>query len=313
MERFIQVKDIPPSLWSHSNQLLTLPESLVDSWKLLLQQNDLEAMALGKAPQGFTGGMSKSDTDKHFAWRYTGSCGRVVLTALDPKSHLSEVSDSYATIFAANKVLLADLPCGSGAGSVSIITTLIELRKHNILPRLPLTIKIIAAEISQHALEYYVKQLEEIESIAIEQAIEVEFETVRWDALDKISTADLIQKLTLLNQDCDSRLLLLTNFSGFLDKEQRWEDAKPQFEQIFIHSRDKSSTAIWIEPGSKNIGGFFNKLTNWFNIFLNSLRKSIPNIDSLYGESASKCQHPLKDHLFNISLTVKRFQLPAKD
>lgn len=314
MERFIQVKDIPHSIWSGSEQLLSLPEPLIDSWVSLLKQNDLEAIALQKAPEGFIGGMNKADTDKHFAWRYTGSCGRVILTALDPKSHLSEVSDAYATIFAANKVLLADLPCGSGAGSVSIIATLIELRKHNVLPRLPLTIKILAAEISQYALVYYVEQLEKLKVMAFEQAIEVEYETVHWDALDKVSTADLIRKLTLLNQDCNSRLLLLTNFSGFLDKNQKWEKAEPQFEQIFIHSRDKSSTAIWIEPGSKNIDGFFNKLTYWFNNkFLTLLKISIPNIDSLYGKSSSKCKHPLKDHLFNISLTVKRFQLPAKD
>jgi hypothetical protein len=280
---------------------------------LLLKENDLEDMASQKAPKGFTGGMSKDDTDKHLAWRYTGSCGRVILTLLDPKEHLSEISDAYATIFSANNVLLADLPCGSGAGSVSIITTLIELRKSEVLPRLALNIQIVAAEISQFALDYYVQQIEKIRHAALEQAIFIEYETLHWDALDKVSTADLIYKLTILNQGCDSRLLLLTNFSGFLDKEEQWKKAEQQFEQIFIHSRDKSSSAIWIEPGSKNLDGFFKKLTKWFNNFLNSIRKSIPNVDALYGKSDSKCKHPLKEHLFNISLTVKRFQLPSRD
>jgi hypothetical protein len=39
------------------------------------------------------------------------------------------VADAFARVFAGNKVFLADLPCGSGAATISILTTLAELRK----------------------------------------------------------------------------------------------------------------------------------------------------------------------------------------
>jgi len=313
MERFIQINDIPASLWSDSKQTLFLPELLVESWKVLLNENVLEDKAIQQAPSGFTGGMSKSDTDKHLAWRYTGSCGRVVMTAIDPKGHLNEVSDAYAKTFSGNRVLLADLPCGSGAGSISIITTLIELRKYGVLPRIPLSIKVVAADISQYALDYCSRQLDSIKSLATEQAIDIEYETFRWDVLDKVSTSDLIGRLTILNQYCDHRLLLLTNFTDFLEKNNKWKEAEPQFEQIFISSRGESSTAIWIEPGHNITINFFNRLVTFFNKFLNTLKKSIPNISSDYAKTGSKCKHPLKEHLFNVSLNVKRFQLPTKD
>lgn len=313
MDRFIKVKDIPPSLWSSSSQILSLPKALIDLWKELLRLNNLEDMAMQKSPKGFTGGISKEATDKHLAWRYTGSCARVVMTMLDPKNNLSEVADAYAKTFAANKVLLADLPCGAGAGALSIVSTLIVLRKAGVLPRLPLTIKIVAAELSEYALGYYVSQVNAITPIAEEQAISIEYETLKWDALDKIKTANLTQQLTLASQGCDSRLLLLTNFSGFLDKEQKWKMAEPQFEQIFIHSRDKSSTAVWIEPGSKNIPAFFQKITVWFNALFKKLLKSSHEIELYNGVTTSHCQHPLKDHKFPVNLNVRRFQLPTKD
>lgn len=314
MDRLIQVKDIPPSLWSEEKQTLTLPEHLTNAWKNLLTLNRLEEQALEKAPAGFTGGMNKEDTDKHLAWRYTGSCGRVVMTCLDPKAQLSEVSDAYAKTFAANRVLLVDVPCGSGAGTVSIITTLIELRLSGVLPRLPLTLTIVAADISEHALEYCSKQLEHLAPLALEQAIEIVYERRWWDVTDKVSTADLIERLNILNQYCDSRMLLLTNFTDFLEKEKKWKAAEAQFEQLFIHSRGNFSTAIWIEPQKNNVANFFARLTNWFNTKLLSLFKSDELTLSIdYAKTDAECMHPLKDHRFKVSLSVKRLQLPVKN
>ncbi|EMR12899.1 hypothetical protein MPL1_08017 [Methylophaga lonarensis MPL] len=314
MDRLIQVKDIPSSLWSEPEKTLFLSKSLTDSWKKLLASEGLEDLAIEKSPEGFTGGMNKEDTDKHLAWRYTGSCGRVVMTCLDPKNHLSEVSDAYAKTFAGNRVLLVDIPCGSGAGAVSIITILIELRKHGVLPRLPLKLNIVAADISEYALGYCSTQLKQLVSLANEQAIEIEYETHHWDVTDKISTADLIERLNILNQGCDSRLLLLTNFTDFLEKENKWKLAEPQFEQLFIHSRGKFSTAIWIEPQKNNVANFFARLVGWFNTKLIKLFKSDDvKLSTDYAITDAECKHPLKNHKFKIGLSVKRLQLPVKD
>lgn len=130
--RFIKTENLPDSLWCDKSENILLPSQLVDLWKGLLNDNSLMDLANEKAPKGFEGGISKEDTDKHLAWRYNGSCARVILSLLDPKAKLSDVSDAYASTFAGNKVFVADLPSGSGAAIVSILCTLYELRKNNV-------------------------------------------------------------------------------------------------------------------------------------------------------------------------------------
>lgn len=312
--RFISPESLPDSLWCDKSENILLPNQLVDLWKELLSENELLDMAKKKAPQGFEGGISKEDTDKHLAWRYNGSCARVILSLLDPKSKLSEVSDAYASIFAGNKVFVADLPSGSGAATISMLCTLYELRKNNILPRHPLEVVVMAGEISETARGYFLKQLEDLKGVIEEQAIWIKFEILEWDTLSKVSTVDLIKRMTLLSQDCHARILLMTNFTGFLESSGNWKKAKPQFDDIFLHSRDSLSTAIWIEPQRKNIVPFFARAIKWLKESFNSLigEKTELEDSSWYAQTEAKCKQPIKEGSFPVRLTVMRFDLPVE-
>jgi hypothetical protein len=312
--RFIKRNNLPSSLWCDESEHILLPDKLVELWKGLLTENDLMELAKQKAPEGFEGGMSKEDTDKHLAWRYNGSCARVILSLLDPNDKLSEVSDAYASTFAGNKVFVADLPSGSGAAVVSILCTLFELRKNNVLPRHPIEITIIAAEISETAREYLHKQLVSLEELLQEQSIWFEFEILEWDAMNKISTVDLIKRMTILSQGCNARLLMLTNFSGFLENSGNWKRAKPQFDDIFLHSRDSLSTSIWIEPQRKTVARFFFKAITWLKSSFKDLLGQQADVDeaSWYAQTEIKCKQPIKDRDFTVRLTVMRFDLPLE-
>ncbi|SMG63923.1 conserved hypothetical protein [methanotrophic bacterial endosymbiont of Bathymodiolus sp.] len=103
MERFIQKDDLPSTLWCKKNKIASLPIKLVELWQKLLIDNNLEDVAKEIAPKSFVGGISKEETDKHLAWRYNGSCGRIILSLLDPEEQLDMVSDAYASIFAGEK------------------------------------------------------------------------------------------------------------------------------------------------------------------------------------------------------------------
>lgn len=312
--RFIKTETLPDSLWCDKSENILLPNQLVDLWKGLLNENSLLDLAKEKAPKGFEGGISKEDTDKHLAWRYNGSCARVILSLLDPKAKLSEVSDAYASIFAGNKVFVADLPSGSGAAIVSILFTLYELRKNNVLPRHPLEITIMAGEISETARGYLLKQLEDLKGVVEEQAIWIKFEILEWDTLSKVSTVDLIKRMTLLSQDCHARILLLTNFTGFLESSGNWKKAKPQFDDIFLHSRDSLSTAIWIEPQRKNVVPFFARAIKWLKESFKNLIGDQAELEdsSWYAQTEAKCKQPIKEGSFPVRLTVMRFDLPVE-
>jgi hypothetical protein len=315
MERFITKEDLPNSLWCPKRKVIKLPVLLVEQWKSLLSRNSLMDLATTEAEYGFIGGPSKEETDKHLAWRYNGSCGRVVLSLLDPNNELSKISDAYAEIFAGNKVFLADVPSGSGAAVISILTTLAELRKCSVLPRIPLEISIVAGEISESAREYLILQLSELDNSLKEQSIEITYEVLPWDVLDNISTADLIRKITLKSQDCDSRLLVLSNFSGFLESKSNWTKAQKQFSNLFIHSRDELSAAIWIESQTNKATKFFPRLISWFNKLLEPILSVISEREQKeeeYGQAYIECEQPIKSGVFPVRLTVVRFDLPME-
>ena len=312
--RFIKTEALPDSLWCDKSENIILPDLLVNLWKGLLNENSLLDLAKEVAPKGFEGGISKEDTDKHLAWRYNGSCARVILSLLDPKAKLSEVSDAYASIFSGNKVFVADLPSGSGAAIVSILCTLYELRKNNILPRHPLEVTIVAGEISETARGYLCKQLEDLKGIVEDQAIWINFEIMEWDTLSKVSTVDLIKRMTLLSQNCHARILLLTNFTGFLEGSGNWKKAKPQFDDIFLHSRDSLSTAIWIEPQRTNVAPFFAKAIKWLKESFKNLIGGKAELEdsSWYAQTEVMCKQPIKEGSFPVRLTVMRFDLPVE-
>jgi hypothetical protein len=313
-KRFIKVGDIPSSLWCEKSEHIVLPVKLIDLWKDLLKKNNLLNLAKTIAPKGFEGGISKEDTDKHLAWRYNGSCARVLLSLLDPNQKLHDVSDAYASIFAGDKVFLADIPSGSGAACISLLCTLFELRKHNVLPRHPLNISIVAGEISSTARGYLREQLDVLTPTLVEQAIWVKFEIVEWDTLSRMSTVDLIKKITILSQNATAKLLILSNFSGFLESSGSWKNAKNQLDDIFLHSRDTLSTAIWIEPQRSNVKTFFERVILSVKKSLGLLlgQKLTADNVSWYAQAETECKQPIKEGVFPVRLTVMRFDLPME-
>ena len=82
MNRLVPKEMLPETLWNFDDDVLILPPQLVSNWKFLLEKNRLDGVALETAPDGFEGGISKEDTDNHFAWRFTGSSARVMLPIL---------------------------------------------------------------------------------------------------------------------------------------------------------------------------------------------------------------------------------------
>lgn len=313
-KRFVVVEDLPESLWCANSGTMRIPSKAVELWHKLLEQNGLLEMAHEIAPEGFEGGISKEDTDKHLAWRYNGSCARVLLSMLDPKNELPEISDAYASVLSGDKVFLSDLPSGSGAAIVTILCTLYELRKNNVLPRLPLEINIIAGELSLSARDYLLAQLTDLQQYLNDQAIWIDFEILAWDALSKLSTVDLIKQLTLKSQDCSAKMMVLSNFTGFLESNGKWKHAKPQFDDIFLHSRDVLSTAIWIEPQRKNVATFFERAVIWLKESFSSLLspKKLSEESSWYAKSDISCAQPIKNGVFPVRLTVMRFDLPQE-
>lgn len=316
MARLIKPTDVPETLWRAETKCLLLAPALLTAWKHLLLHAGLEERALQPVPEGKIGGLSKEETDDHLAWRFSGSSARVQLSLLDPRDELSGVADAFAKVFSGGTVLLADLPCGSGAAVLTLLASIAELRRQERIPRNPLFVKIVGGELSQFARDYASRATDHIKSSLAEQAIWISAEFLPWNALDKFSTADLTNRLTVLGQECSVRLIVLANFSGFLQREGKWKEAVPQFESLFLHGRAQNSFVLWIEPQTNGVlgsGGFFGRAITWFKkLFAAHQTKDEQEalvVENL-GKSSAGVQHPLKDHQFDVHLVIQRFDLP---
>jgi hypothetical protein len=311
MNNLISRNMIPATLWDKELSIMFLPSQLVSGWISLLEKNGLIEQAKTPAEKGFEGGASKEDTDKHFTWRFTGSSARVMLSMLDPKGDLDEIPNVFTQLFSGNRVLLADLPCGAGAASISILSVYCELRKQGVIPREPLEVVVIGGEISKFAQSYAYDGLSNLIEELKNQAIFLEFEIMDWDVCDAFSTAELVKRLTLRSQECSAKVLLMANFSGFLQGEKKWKKANEQIEELFRYNRGENSVALWIEPSRNEVtnpGGFIYRLINWFTQKFTSVFSSVVNLR----QSSVNVSHPLVSGTFRTNLVVVRFDLPIR-
>jgi hypothetical protein len=176
---------------------------------------------------------------------------------------------------------------------------------------MPLHIIIVGGEISEYAQTYARESLSTLINDLEDQAITIEFDIIDWDVCDKFSNTDLIQQLTLKSQNCSGKLLMLANFSGFLEREKKWKDAQGQFDELFRYSRGNNSIALWIEPEKNNVikeGGFFSRLLQWFEKQFSKIIGKKQKIEC----SSVKVSHPLGKGEFRTNLAVIRFDLPLR-
>ncbi len=299
-ERLVKIHDIPDTLRCTSTKHLRLPEKLVAAWLSLLDNNGIRDQVKKDSPKSIAGGLTEQATKDHLVWRFTGSAARVELAMLSPNHSKSEISDAFAKIFSGGKVLLADVPCGSGAAALSVLTTIAELRAQSVLPRIPLEVVLVGGEIADHAKTNFRAAIRDVKDDLERQSITISDSVMHWDVCNSLSNTDLIKRLTLLGDKCSTRMLLLANFSEFLQGDGKWKTAQPQFDELFRHFRSERSSAIWIEPQTNKALPFLERIIKWVG-----LKKFV----SLFSRDESK-ENVLKDNcqFFHALDNTKKFR-----
>ena len=270
-DRILSPEDVPKSLWNGDN-LLYLPPALRDVFLETLISIDKLEEACKDSPRGSIGGETQEETDLHFVHSFDGSCARVELAVLDPKDELKNASDFFIQAFSGGRVRLLDIPCGCGAASAALLTTVSELRRQNVLPRVPLEVVITGGDKSDPARNYADLVLGELKESLRNQAIFVSVSLHPWDVMDAASTTTLLDQW-LSSQDCEKFFLLIANFSGVLGDERKIKRAKEQLGELIRWTGARKSTIAWIEPQTNRarrmsvnevLGRVFDFLRNWF-------------------------------------------------
>jgi hypothetical protein len=177
---------------------------------------------------------------------------------------------------------------------------------------MPLEVIIVGGEISSPARTYFLDILHSLHDALLDQAIQIRFEAMDWNVRNKFSNTSLIKQITLKSQGCGAKLLVLANFSGFLQRDRGWDEATKQLDELFRHFSDSSSFAIWIEPQTNVVrNNFIKRLLEWFkkaySDFIHSDGADAAETENMF--SSAMVQHPLMAGKFRVHLTVVRLNL----
>src|ERR1035437_1322130 len=310
---------IPGSLWDSECELLSLPPSLAAAYVTLIDRHMLRSLSESRdSSNPPVGGPSQEHTDQHFAQAFDGSVARAQLAILDPGQNETEASNALVTSLAGGLLSLTDAPCGSGAASFGLLSTVAELRAQGVLPRLPLDVILIGAELSLPARIYATEMLAELRPSLEAQAIFVTEQFLDWDVTDPLSNTSLIQRITITSATSPHRLLVIANFNAFLERGGKRAVAEPQIEELFRHASGQNSVAIWIEPNMNRVtapGGLFQ----WLKVRVSMAWQRFAKHDSeaKAGEPAASSYHfrlPLQPtSSARVTLAVMRIDLVRSD
>lgn len=267
--RLLEPALLPGSLWNSADGALRFPPPLTLAYETVIDRHNLrELVGLRNRDDPPVGGLTQELADKHFAQAFDGSVARAQLALLDPKRDATHASNAYVQSLAGNRLSLTDAPCGAGAATFGFLASIAELRACDVLPRHPLDVFLIGAELSAPARAYALEILNEICPFLEAQAIFVEAEFLSWDVTDSLSNTDLIRRMTVASGQYPTRLMVVANFNAFLIRDEKRKKAQPQLGELFRYASGENSLVVWMEPDMNRAtadGGLFSWLRGLVN------------------------------------------------
>ena len=313
-ERLLKPSDLPDTLWRSGESMLVLPADLRRAYCRMLEDKGLmEAARNATADDGPVGGIKEEDTRRHFATRFASSSARVQLASLDPKDSLRNASDLFLKAFSGGRIGLLDIPCGAGAASAALLGCIMELRKAKVLPREPLEVFLIYGDISIYAREYAGELLTEMRAELEREGILVREKAMPWDVLNAESTTDILHAWMDWARDCHEYFVIMANFSGFLQGEGKFNDAKAQLDEIIRWAGTRRSSVLWIEPQTNMaVKGLIPRVLKWLGLKLPSRFMPTWAPETSIALSDAIFQHPVKpDYRPLVQLNLIRLEASA--
>jgi len=274
-QRLLEPEWLPHALWSESDKATRLPGQIVRIYRDKLEQAGLMDLANQRDEKNPpVGGLTQEQTDKHFAQQFDGSMARAQLVLLDPYNQLGPSSDMLIKSLSGGRLVLVDIPCGAAAISCSFLSNIAQLREVGVLPRIPLHVTIVGGEPSDPARAHAQEMLSALAPSLLRQAIWVDPILRSWDALDAVSTSDLIREF-LLRLEGKKLLVAVANFSSFLQRESKFDKARPQLEELMRHCSGVLGTSFWIEPATNQVTGEGGLLSRFMTRIISKLQEWI--------------------------------------
>ena len=260
---------LSPSLWQ--DEILRLPEPLVDAHREYLNDKGWWSM-YNPAASGAIGGASEEDARDHVVNRFLNSAARMQYVCSDPKNEQVDVRDAVLDQLAEGRIDVIDLAAGNGAGTISMLSLICELRRAGSIPQLPLNICISAVDFSPASLNHFAALLDKLSPWLAGAGISAQLTLCHCDLT---VLGDFSETLEGFFADARSRgvnrfLCVISAISG-----AKKEGVEPMVDSLkhaaagLSHSR-RSSSWLWVEP---HVGkSWFTKLADVVRLTLTKVR-----------------------------------------
>lgn len=283
---------------------LLIPSPVAHCYVQLLKELDLtEKAALSHTIKSCYGGASSELTYDHFAYRFPASFSRPEYLLLDPLNKFIPLTDEIEKIFSFGSIRILDIPCGAGAGSLGLISTLAYNRDRKTAVPLPLSIHVIAADISPTALELTERMHTKLAPTYSERAITVTLETRVWDASKQFSTSSLCNEFFRNNNDTHEHFVLITDISGV--GSDTFETFSSSISELISRLAQVDGGLLWIEPQIKKVKAALNKFVDW--LYKIGIPKVLDFTSLIKSNTAEyKWRHPVTDFSATGRLTIQK-------
>jgi len=145
-------KNLPDSIWKPD--VLYLPEPLLEAHKSFLEEQGWWA-EYDPNVHGNIGGATADEAKEHIINRFLNSAARMGFVCADPMDTQPEVREMVLDQLGEGQIFLLDLAAGNGAGTLSMLSLICELRAKKCVPKLPVNVHITGVDYSSAALKYY--------------------------------------------------------------------------------------------------------------------------------------------------------------
>ena len=166
--------------------------------------------------------------------------------SLDPNGTFGPHATELRACLLDGKVALLDVACGSGGGLLGLLTTVAELRSQGGCARLPVDLRVLAADCSEEARAIHASMSARVRPLLEAVGVRVRSEYVRWDATQPLSTTALIDRWFDFCQDCEVFLVFISAFSAFMAKNTGV--ALEAVRDIAKRLHSKPFHVAWVEP-----------------------------------------------------------------
>lgn len=272
-------KHLPPSIWDSGT--LYLPEPLATAHKDFLVKNGWLA-DYQPDKHGGTGGQATEEARDHVINRFLNSAARMQFVCASPDDEQLNVRDMVLDQLGDGHIFLLDLAAGNGAGTLSMLSLLCELRLQKTVPKLPLNVSILGLDFSVDALGYYEEILDTIRPWLASAGINLSLKT---EVCDMAITGHFSEMLDSFFDDAKlqrvNRFLCVISALSGAGKEgfEQMHDSMKMAAARLSHSQ-RSSSWLWVEPFTTN------SKKAWFRLFIDTIHLALSKIAYSFAKKA---------------------------